>query len=158
MLEQLGTGGPTAERTASRRPALAVPSQPPHAFRQTGRLRCSPPHLSGTPYFPLAHLHIPPISPFVSISFFDKLKEQKKRGEKREAFIQQPGRHKGSGVPSIGVALTWLNSSSGVSLVMSLIPKTSYAPFTASHTKLNTKWKRKNTHTYTNGRHKMWQV
>lgn len=44
-------------------------------------------------------------------------------------------------MPSIGVALTWLNSSSGVSLVMSLIPKTSHAPFTASHTKLNTKSK-----------------
>lgn len=77
----------------------------------------------------------------MSISFFDKLKEQQKEGEKREAFIQRLGRHKGSGVPSIGVALTWLNSSSGVSLVMSLIPKTSHAPFTASHTKLNAKSK-----------------
>lgn len=76
----------------------------------------------------------------MSISFFDKLKEQQK-GEKREAFIQRLGRHKGSGVPSIGVALTWLNSSSGVSLVMSLILKTSHAPFTTSHTKLNTKSK-----------------
>lgn len=84
--------------------------------------------------------------------------EKKKRGKKREAFIQQLGRHKGSGVASIGVALTWLNSSSGVSLVMSLIPKTSHAPFTASHTKLNTKLIKKNeekTHTYTNGGHKM---
>lgn len=44
-------------------------------------------------------------------------------------------------MPSIRVALTWLNSSSGVSLVMSLIPKTNHAPFTASHTKLNAKLK-----------------
>lgn len=78
---------------------------------------------------------------------------KKKRGKKREAFIQQLGRHKGGGVASIGVALTWLNSSSGVSLVMSLIPQTSHAPFTTSHTKLNTKLKKKkHTHTQTAGR------
>lgn len=85
------------------------------------------------------------ISSFVSISLsLISWKNNKKRESKREAFIQWLGRHKGSGVPSIGVALTWLNSSSGVSLVMSLIPETSHAPFTASHTKLNAK---KNTNT-----------
>lgn len=94
----------------------------------------------GLPLSPSPIFISPLLSSFVSISFFDKLKEQQK-GEKREAFIQRLGRHKGSGVPSIGVALTWLNSSSGVSLVMSLILKTSHAPFTTSHTKLNTKSK-----------------
>lgn len=94
----------------------------------------------GLPLSPSPIFISPLISSFVSISLsLISWKNNKKSERKREAFIQQLGRHKGSGVPSIGVALTWLNSSSGVSLVMSLIPKTSHGPFTASHTKLNTK-------------------
>lgn len=96
----------------------------------------------GLPLSPSPIFISPLISSFVSISLsLMSWKNNKKRERKREAFIQRLGRHKGSGVPSIGVALTWLNSSSRVSLVMSLIPKTSHAPFTASHTKLNAKSK-----------------
>lgn len=96
----------------------------------------------GLPFSPSPIFISPLISSFVSISLsLISWKNNKKRERKREAFIQRLGRHKGSGVPSIGVALTWLNSSSRVSLVMSLIPKTSHAPFTASHTKLNAKSK-----------------
>lgn len=96
----------------------------------------------GLPLSPSPIFISPLISSFVSISLsLISWKNNKKRERKTEAFIQQLGRHKGSEVPSIGVALTWLNSSSGESLVMSLIPKTSHAPFTASHTKLNAKSK-----------------
>lgn len=147
MLERISDGSPSGPRAGGKdreRAARAGCSLSATSRIQTHtqRLRCSSPRLSGTPSLPLAHLHIPPNKLFcVHLSFFDKLKEQQKEGEKEKLSFSLLGRHKGSGVLSIGVALTWLNSSSGVSLVMSLIPKTSHAPFTASHTKLNAKSK-----------------
>lgn len=80
---------------------------------------------------PLAHLHISFNKPFfVSISLFllcwknNNNKKDKKTEEKREGicWFPQLAEHNATPVSSIGVALTWLNSSSRVSLVMSLIP------------------------------------
>lgn len=80
--------------------------------------------------FPSLIITSPFISPFVSISIFlfllcwkktNKKKVRGKRGEGR-SWSPQLAEHNAARASSIGVALTWLNSSSRVSLVMSLIP------------------------------------
>lgn len=89
---------------------------------------------------PLSRLPIfisPLISSFVSVSLLLWEVERAVEGEGESCLPGRLGRHRGCGEPCIGVALTWLNSSSGVPLVVSLIPKTSRAPFTASHTELS---------------------
>lgn len=129
--------GPAASRTRYRAGTCTFSPGATLCYHATQPVPSRPHSLSGrredpSLSLPLDHLHISFNKPFcIHLSFSAMLKEQakllfffKKTEEKREglSWFPQLAEQNATRASSIGVALTWLNSSSRVSLVMSLIP------------------------------------